>query len=261
MPRVLIWMLLSLLPFNALAETPEKRGLEIAREADRRDQGFGNSTVELEMILKNSQGQTSNRELRMLTLEVPEETAGDKALIIFDRPGDIRGTALLTYTRITEPDDQWLYLPALKRTKRISSRNKSGPFVGSEFAYEDLASQELAKYTYRFVGEELCDNVACYKMERFPIYEGSCYSRQMTWIDKEAYRLRKIVSYDRKGSLLKTLSFKDYRQYLGTYWRAHDLTMENDQTGKSTRLLAKSYQFRTALNEADFERGALGRLR
>ena len=84
--------------------------------------------------------------LSLRTLEVPDESVGDKSLIIFDSPRDIKGTALLSYAKILDPDDQWLYLPALKRVKRISSVNKSGPFVGSEFAFEDFTALELNKY-------------------------------------------------------------------------------------------------------------------
>src|SRR3546814_6855851 len=100
------------------------------------------------MVLANKEGETSTRELRIQTLEVPAREEGDKSLIIFDHPRDIEGTAFLSFTKILEPDDQWLYLPALKRVKRISSANKSGPFVGSEFAYKDMLSQEVDKYDY-----------------------------------------------------------------------------------------------------------------
>ena len=130
------------------AEDPVVKGEAVARESDRRDLGFGDTKVELRMILENRRGQTSERRLRIHTLEVPDEKDGDKSLVIFDVPRDIRGTALLSYSHILDPDDQWLYLPALKRVKRISSSNKSGPFVGSEFAYEDITAQELKKYSF-----------------------------------------------------------------------------------------------------------------
>ncbi len=123
------------------AVTPEERGLAIAVEADRRDAGFEDFTAELTMVLRNRHGQESRRAMRTRNLE--QESDGDKSLVIFDQPNDIRGTALLTFSHKTGDDDQWLYLPALKRVKRISSSNKSGPFVGSVFAYEDISSQEV----------------------------------------------------------------------------------------------------------------------
>ena len=243
----------------ALADA--QKGLEIAEEADRRDFGFGDSESVLNMTLTNQQGESSTRELRIKTLEVEDITEGDKSLTIFDSPGDIKGTAFLSFTHINEPDDQWLYLPALKRVKRISSANKSGPFVGSEFAYEDLTSQEVAKYTYKWLRDEPCGDLQCYVVERYPVYENSGYTRQVTWIDQDEYRILKTDFYDRKDALLKTLTFDDYRQYLDQYWRAHVLTMVNHQTGKGTTLNFDDYKFRSGLRERDFDQKALARAR
>ena len=130
---------------------------------------------------------------------------GDKSLSIFDEPADVKGAAMLTYTHGLEPDDQWLYLPALKRIKRISSRNKSGPFMGSTFAFEDLGSQEVEKYSYNYLREEACGEGSCHVVERFPEYKHSGYTRQVVWIDTEGFRMLKAEFYDRKKALLKTL--------------------------------------------------------
>ena len=127
----------------AFAETPEERGLAIAVETDRRDQGFVDMQVDMAMILRNASGAENHREMRLRSLEVQED--GDKSIMIFDTPPDIKGTGLLTFSHKVDDDDQWLNLPALKRVKRIASKNKSGPFVGSEFAFEDLRSQEVEK--------------------------------------------------------------------------------------------------------------------
>ena len=262
LPRWTCLLLAALLPLAAAAQSPEEeKGLEISMEADRRDLGFGDSVASMEMILKNASGQTSTRELRLNTLEVPDEGDGDKVLSVIESPPDVRGTALLTYTHIGEPDDQWLYLPALKRVKRISSANKSGSFLGSEFAYEDLASQEVAKYTHRYLRDEPCGELQCFVIERVPVYKHSGYTRQLTWIDHDEYRFWKVDFYDRKNDLLKTLTFSDYRQYLDQYWRALILDMHNHQTGKSTRLSYTDLQFRVGLTEADFTRNALRRSR
>lgn len=237
---------------SARGETPAEKGLAIAVEMDRRDLGWGDSSTVLTMVLTNRHGDTSTRELRFKSLEVPDLSVGDKSLTIFDRPRDIEGTAFLSHTRITEPDDQWLYLPALKRVKRISSANKSGPFMGSEFAYEDLLSQEVEKYTYNWLRDEACGELTCFVIERFPIYENSGYTRQVVWVDEDEYRPMKIDFYDRKDALLKTLVFADYRQYLGQYWRSHHMSIENHQTGKATTLTYGDYEFRVGINERDF---------
>jgi len=257
--RVLPLLLLLLLPFSLQAQTPEEQGLAIAQEADKRDSGFGNYTSDVKMILKNKHGQESTREIRSRTLEVDGD--GDKSMTIFDKPRDVKGTALLSFTHKEGPDDQWLYLPALKRVKRIASDNKSGPFMGSEFAYEDISSQEVEKYTYKFLRDDTFNGMDVFVFERYPVDKKSGYTRQIVWMDKEYYKERKIEFYDRKNSLLKTLLFTDYHQYLDQYWRAHDMHMENHQTGKSTSLLQSNYQYRTGLKDRDFDKNSLKRIR
>jgi predicted RND superfamily exporter protein len=236
-----------------------ERGLEIATEADRRDTGFGDLSAELAMILRNRHGEESTRRLRNRTLEGDED--GDRTLVVFDEPADVSGTALLTFSHGTEPDDQWLYLPALGRVKRISSSNKSGPFVGSEFAYEDISSQEVAKYTYRYIGEETVEGVSMFVIERDPVDEDSGYARQVAWYDQAEYRPMKVDYYDRKNALLKTLTFHRYRQYLDQFWRAAEMRMVNHQTGKSTTLLWSDYRFDNGFTERDFDRNTLKRVR
>ncbi|HBE92875.1 MAG TPA: outer membrane lipoprotein-sorting protein [Gammaproteobacteria bacterium] len=257
--KILPAILLCLLPFNLLAETPEEKGLAIAQEADRRDTGFRNYTNDVRMILKNKQGQESVREIRSRTLEVDGD--GDKSMTIFDKPRDVKGTALLSFTHKTGPDDQWLYLPALKRVKRIASDNKSGPFMGSEFAYEDITSQEIDKYTYKFLRNDTLDGLDVFVFERYPVDKKSGYTRQIIWLDQENHKERKIEYYDRKNALLKTLTFADYNLYLDKYYRAHDMYMVNHQKGKSTRLLQTNFNFDIELTDRDFDKNSLKRAR
>ena len=143
------------------AHAKDDRGFEIAARSDRTDLVFGDSEVELKMVLRNAAGQEATRALRIATLEKPDESVGDKSLVVFDTPRDIQGTALLSHAKILDPDDQWLYLPALKRVKRISSSNKSGPFVGSEFAFEDFTDIELNKFSYTYIAEVPCGDLTC----------------------------------------------------------------------------------------------------
>jgi hypothetical protein len=182
-------------------------------------------------------------------------------MIVFDTPADIEGTALLSHAKILDPDDQWLYLPALKRVKRISSVNKSGPFVGSEFAFEDFTALELNKYDYQYLGEDACGDQRCDMIERIPRYEHSGYTRQVSWVDQDVYQVRRVDFYDRRGELLKTLRLEDYRVYDGSYWRAHRLAMVNHRTGKSTDLVYQDYVFDSGMTDQDFVKGALKRQR
>ena len=250
-------LLLGLIAFNAHAETPEEKGRAIAVESDRRDQGYGDFSVDLEMLLKNRHGEESLRKIRVATLEGKAD--GDKSHTIFNEPADVKGTGLLTFGHKVDDDDQWLYLPALKRVKRITSSNKSGSFMGSEFAFEDIGSQEVEKYSYKFLRDEACEGQPCFVMERYPVSKYSGYTRQVVWTDKAEYRPYKIDYYDRKGSLLKTLTWKDYKRYLSKYWRADEMLMLNHQSGKSTLLRWTNYKFGNGLKDADFNQERLKR--
>ena len=237
----------------------KEKGLAIITEVDRRDTGWKDSQAKLKMILKNRQGDEHSRSLKMKTMEVQGD--GDKSLSIFGSPKDIKGTAFLSYTHALDPDEQWLYLPAVKRVKRISSRNKSGPYLGSEFAFEDLASFEIKKYRYEFIKDEVLEGIDCFVIEAYPEYKYSGYTRTMLWIDKKRYVLLKTDYYDRKNSLLKTQTFKGYNQYLGQYWRPDEMEMVNHTNGKSTKLIWANYKFRKGLTKRSFDKNTLKRAR
>lgn len=257
--KKLVSLLLLLLPLMALAQTPEERGMEIAVEGDKRDAGFGDMSSNMIMTLKNANGDVSIRKMRSKNLEVTGD--GDKGLTIFDEPADIKGTAFLSFTHILDADDQWLYLPALKRVKRISSKNKSGPFMGSEFAFEDLSSREVPKYTYLYLRDEVVDGEEVFVVESTPNYKYSGYTRSVAWISKEKYQPLKVEYYDRKKSLLKTMTATGYQQYLGKFWRPDSLNMVNHQTKKETRLEFSNYQFQKGLADRDFNKSSLKRAR
>lgn len=262
LPRLalILGMLLPLSP--SLADEPtsaEAKGLQIALEAERRDEGFGDLSARLEMVLMGRGGKESRRQMRLRTLEVSGD--GDKTLIIFDEPKDVQGTALLTFSHANGDDDQWLYLPALERVKRISSSNRSGPFMGSEFAYEDLSSQEVDEFTYRYLRDEVLDGTPTFVLERFPKDPKSGYSKQIVWLDQEAYRALKIDYFDRKDSLFKTLEQSEFQIFLDRHWRPGRMHMVHHQSGKSTDLLWSDYAFKTGLQDTDFDRNSLARAR
>jgi len=264
MQRISLWLVLPLslsLIGNAATESPhqsaQEKGLSIAKESDRRDWGWEDSSAQMTMILKNKQGETSERKIRTKNLEVRGD--GDKGLTIFDKPRDVKGTAFLTHTHVNKPDDQWLYLPALKRVKRISSSNKSGPFMGSEFSYEDLSSFEVDKYQYQYLRDDVVNGEPAFVVEFYPQYKFSGYTRMIAWIDQAEYRIQKTEFYDRKDSLLKTLIYSDYQQYLNQYWRPGKMMMENHQTGKSTELYFENYEFKQGLTHKNFNKNILSR--
>ncbi len=239
---------------------PAARGLAIAQESDKRDRGWGDAKADMKMVLTNASGETSERALRFMMLENTDGD-GNWSLMTFDKPADIEGTALLTYPHVKEADEQWLYLPTVKRVKRISSANKSGPFVGSEFAFEDFSAQQVGKFTYKWLRDEPCGDRTCHVVERTPQYEDSGYTRQVVWIDTTDYLFRKTDFYDRKDSLIKTLTYQDYKLYDNKFWRPGELAMANHETKKSTRLIWQSYAFHTGLTKDDFSTASLERAR
>lgn len=243
-------------------ETPEQKGLRIARLADEHGRGYHSFAARARMVLRDRQGRSSVREFRASMLEGVDD--GDKSLIVFERPRDIRGTALLTHAHSSRDDDQWLYFPALKRVKRISAPNRSSSFVGSEFTYEDMISPEVNKFDYYWHRDEPCpghEYLNCYVMDRYPKNPNSGYSRRLVWLDHDEYRLFKVEYYDRKNAHLKTLTIDGYTLYKDKYWRSGDLLMVNHQSGKSTLLSWSEYDFGVGLDRNDFTRRSLERLR
>lgn len=243
----------------ASAETPEEKGRAIFEEVDKRNEGFVDSQVNMVMILKDKRGNTSEREMRVKTLE--GENGEDKTLMVFDTPKDQKGTALLTFAHKQKDDDQWLYLPALKRVKKIASKNKSGPFMGSEFSFEDLAGQDVDEYDYKWIRDEACGEGECFVVESYPHDKYSGYTKILSWVDKEHYRTFKAEFYDRKKSHLKTLTPTGYKLYLDQFWNPDLMEMINHQTGKSTQLHNKNTQYKVGLKKKDFNKNSLKRAR
>lgn len=263
MSRILLLTLAALLAIwqaGAALSDSAARGLEIAREAERRDAGWGDLQVALTMVLRDRQGQTRERRLRIHMLEAPGD-GGDKTLTIFDTPPDLQGTLFLSHARVNGDDGLWLYLPSLKRVKRISSANKTKPFFASEFAYEDIAAPEIGKFTYSYTGDKPCGGQTCFVVERYPAYRNSGYRAQVTYIDRAEYRPQRIEYIDRRGRLLKVLTFSGYRRHAGRFWRPDSVTMQNLKTGKTTVLRYGTYRFRTGLSDVHFSQGNLRNIR
>ena len=241
------------------AETSQEKGLAIAKEMKARDKGWGNSQGEMIMTLRTSKGQEIVRQMRTKSLEVDND--GDKGLTIFDTPLDVKGTTFLSFSHTVGNDDQWIYLPAVKRVKRIASRNKSGPFLGSEFAFEDLSSFEVEKFSFNYLRDEVLNDQDMVVIEMDPVDKYSGYTRVQAWVDTEHYRAHKLDFYDRRNTLLKTLTISGYQLYKDKYWRPTTQSMVNHKTGKSTDIEIKNLEFDVGLTDADFNENRLSRIR
>jgi outer membrane lipoprotein-sorting protein len=248
----LVFVIAALLMAPARGEVdPAARGLQIATEMHGRDSNFGNYRVDMDMTLRDRQGQSSTRRIRAAVLEVV--SGGDKSRLVFDAPADLRGTVFLSFAHSDRADDQWLYLPSLKRTRRIASESKAGSFMGSEFAFEDITAQELMKFSYSFSGTDTLESRQALKIERVPRYEGSGYVRQTVWVDAERYVPLKVEFFDRRNALQKTLVYGGYQLQDGRFWEPDSMDMVNHQTGKSTTIQFSNYRYRSDLSAQDFD--------
>jgi len=266
-------LLLGISSASSQASTSDRihQGRMLAQKIDERDIDYQDFRASLIMTISKKNGSSITRKLIINLLEVDGD--GDKSLIVFDFPADIRGTKLLTHSKFRENDDQWLYLPSINRVKRISTRNKSGAFVGSEFSFEDLSDKSVDDFDYEHLGEVVCSftivdiktkskipmSGQCEKLARVPHDKHSGYSKQVLLVDKQAQRILQIDYFDVKGAFLKQMISKNFSLYESRYWRPQQITMTNQQSGKSTVLKYETLSFRNNLKESDFRRSKLSR--
>ncbi len=228
--------------------------LEVAQKGDAVMNGYEDSVSEMQMILINASGQKRVRDMK---IKVLERDGGDKSLMEFLSPSDVKGTKFLSYEHANKDDDQWLYLPALKRVKRIASRNKSGSFMGSEFSYEDLTAFNIDKYDYKGEAKEMVvEGKKMYQTVRIPNSKNSGYTKQVALVDSQTFLTMKVDYYDRKKELLKSAMFSDYKQLSGI-WRIGTITMINHQNDKKTTLIWKNETIKNGLKERDFHKRVL----
>ncbi|HHI92005.1 MAG TPA: outer membrane lipoprotein-sorting protein [Gammaproteobacteria bacterium] len=256
MKKYLMLFVVSLLaPFPVFADAD--RGLDIAQETQRRDSGFGNYAVSGTMTLEGPGGFTSERKFKMYTVEVPDD--GDKRLVNFMEPRDLAGMVSLTYSHGLKPDDQWIYLPALRRTKRLAARDKSGSFAGSELSFEDIGTWEVKKYTYKYIKDDVLDGKPTFIVENTPAYPYSSYKMIKEWVDQEIYHPLRLLYHDVNGRPLKEMRFYDYKKFAGKYWRPMKMVMTNLRTGAVSTIVWTDYQFGADFKASDLNPAALRR--
>ena len=251
MNKLLLTLTASLVAsFGALtaASAQDLNGLEIATRSSETYDGFGQYRVDMDMILIAPDGSETLRDLQLEALETTSEDEGDRSLTRFLAPADVAGTLFLSHSMVTESDKTWLFLPALGRPTEIRSRSKSGPFLGSEFAFEDLSSNEIGRYTYTYLETREVDGRMMDVVECVPTYEGTGYSKLHCFFDAQDFKPRRIEFFDRGGQHLKTLTLRDYRAYDNGQSMSHRQIMENHLTGKATRLVFGDFDFTAEIN-------------
>jgi outer membrane lipoprotein-sorting protein len=235
------------------------KGRALAQEIAARNVGWKDMVGSVEMVLRDARGSEAKRSFKVKLLEKPTPAAGDYSLVVFEAPADVKGTAVLSHAKADSDDEQWLFLPAARRVKRVSASNRTGSFAGSEFSFEDLTAAEQNKYDWQYLGETPCGALACYSVEAKPKDPASGYSRRVLKIDTTLLRIQTVDFFDRKGARLKTLAYGDYAKMENRYWRAKEWTMTNHQNGKSTTLRFSAMKFNNGLSTSDFSPGKLAK--
>lgn len=218
-------------------------GREVAEFVERFDSGWVDEILQGDMTLFDAGGDSVRRAFARLVLEAPVD--GDKVITKFLSPAEIKGVAALTHENPGSSDDNWLYLPANKRVRRISGANNTASFQGTEFTYEDLASLDAREYEWRFVRETTIErdgeSLPVLQLDAVPTYEDTGYSRLSVYVHASEWRHERVEYFDKAGKHLKTREAGDWRLLHGRFWRSHHLQMVNHQTGKRTLLETKKY--------------------
>ena len=249
----LLALALLALPLAGIANAEELTAREIMERVDARDDG-DYATQDMEMILIDKRGNQRVRKLRSFARDVGKD---DQSIMFFLSPADVEDTGFLTYD-YDDPekdDDQWLYLPALSRTKRIASSDKSGSFMGSDFSYADMSDRPLDHYEYELMGESEIDGVPVWQIQATPITERekdeTGYEKQISFVRQDNYVVVRSVAWVKKGKRLKYFEVEDLEQIDGI-WVAtemHMTTRKGKETLHKTVLYAKNVKFDQDLPE------------
>ncbi len=233
----------------------DDRGRAVMQAVEDANGDVRSETARVTMTLRDRAGNTAVRKAMMAFLTRDD---GDRALIRFTDPPDLRGTAFLTAERPGD-DDQWLYLPALGRVKRIAASRKTGNFAGTEFTYEDLGGRELDEYRHRYVRADTLAGDSVDVVEAVPRDERSGYSKITTWVSRDRHVILRAEYRDRKGALHKVSRSRDFYRPDGVHWRFRTAVMENVQNGKSTEIRVDTWTIGADLDPGFFTVEALGR--
>jgi outer membrane lipoprotein-sorting protein len=216
----------------SLSANAQLTGRQIVEKAYNLPTG-DDQTSTLTMTLTNKSGQTRIRKIKQFTKDFSDV---EKSIMFFMSPADVKNTSFMNWTYDSDKDDdQWIYLPALKKVKRISSDSKSDYFMGSDFTYDDLGDRKLDADAHKLLREETLEGNDCYVVESISKDEDYIYSKTITWIRKENFVGLKKEFYDEDGELLKTLSIKEVEEISG-FWVITHSVMENVQKNHKTTI-------------------------
>ena len=223
-------------------------GREIVEKAYNLPTGE-DQTSTLTMTLVNKSGQTRVRKIKQYMKDFGDV---EKSIMFFQTPADIKNTSFMNWTYDSDKsDDQWIYLPALKKVKRISSDSKSDYFMGSDFTYDDLGDRKLDADVHKLLREETIDGHACYVVESTTKDEDYMYSKTITWVRKDNFVGMKKEFYDEDGDLLKILTIKKVEKISG-FWVITHSEMKNLQNNHKTIIKLSDVEIDTGVSASKF---------
>jgi len=215
------------------------------------------STQDAAFRLINSQGQERVRETTGQTKLLPG-TTDNRRIVVFTAPADIRGTKTLLIEHSGGDDDIWIYLPAMKKVRRLVANNKKHSFVGTDFSYGDVIGYRVEDWNQTLLREEPLNAVACWVIQSTPrsaeVADISGYTKRISWIDKRSYIAVRTEIYDKEGAYVKRLTQEDIREIdpQNHKWQAMRLTAENAQTGHRTIIELKNFKANIGVGDAEF---------
>jgi len=235
--------------FTGQISAQELTGREIVAKVYNLPTG-DDKTSNLTMTLINKSGKKRIREIKQFTKDMGDM---EKSIMFFQSPADVKNTSFMnwTYDDESKSDDQWIYLPALKKTKRISSDSKSDYFMGSDFTYDDLGDRKLDDDTHKHIGTETIDGVNYYLVESIPKDEEYIYSKTKTWIRKDNFIGLKKEFYDEDEELLKILKIKKFEEISG-FLVITSSEMENVQKNHRTTMILNNIEINSGISDSKF---------
>jgi outer membrane lipoprotein-sorting protein len=257
---VAILLVTFLVSISGAAVAEELTGREIMEKNEKLNKGEDEFN-ETSMRLVNKRGQERNRKIEYYSKTDKDDN--DKILIRFVEPADVKGVGLLTIEHSDRDDDQWLYLPALKKVRRISSSDQGDSFMGTDYTYEDIRSEKLDEHNYKLIGSEVVDGQDCYVVEALPATEKqkneSGYSKRILWVKKDIFLIVQVKYFDKKGEHFKTEIHKDFVEAAPKLYRPNFMKMENLKTGHSTTITFDERKMNSGLSDNLFTERMLKR--
>jgi len=262
-----VLMLAGFVTVDAAAESLDDvaglTGRQVMERVDERPEGEW-VTRRLRMELTDRRGRTRTRDTVGYRRYYGKER---RSVLFYTAPANIKDTAFLTwdYPEADRDDDQWLYLPAVRKIRRVSSSDRGDYFLGTDLTFEDLKREgkgNLEEFEHERKTVEEVDGVSCIVVEGLPISDEIArelgYGRVLSYVDPETWMIRRSEFWDPNGNPLKTIHSEGIEEIDG-FWTATRIHVQNHKTGHQTRLIFTEVDYVTAVDDSWFETSRLRR--